>query len=389
VTRTSGPVTVASARQRALSVYERRAAQWATEQADAPVLDLPLHPPTQDGALGDAAAVIAWVRSWRDLPGVVWTRRRWADVGDQEVPERLRLDQPDDLARFAGRAAHWRVLSARADELLARWGAPVQQAVRRHARTIAEHDDADHARLVAVVDWLVAHPRSGLYFRQVPVAGVDTKWLGSRRALVSALVTAVTGAPDLGLRQPPGLVRLRFLDTTLAPGGLAELAAPPSELDRLTMRPDRVIVVENLESMLALPGARRTLAVHGSGYAVDRLGTVGWLRTAPITYWGDLDRDGFAILDRLRAHCSDVTSVLMDESTLIAHRNLWVADPNYDREAPPPRWERLTADETTAVNMLHELGGVRLEQERLAWPLCLRALGLAQTTRPARESTRL
>lgn len=379
---TSGPVARTAARARAEALYQRRCAQWATGPADAPAFDVPLHPPTQDAALRGADAAVEWVRAWRDVPGVVWTRRRWANVGDQDVPERLRLEAPADVARFAGREKHWRTLRSRAEELIGRWGDAVRPAVRRHASVVVEHDETDHARLVAVVDWLVANPRSGLYFRQVPVAGVDTKWLGTRRALVTSLVTAVTGAEDLGLRQPPGLVRVRYLDRTLAPGGVGDLAAPPDELDHLSLRPDRVVVVENLESFLALPPARGVVAIHGSGYAVDRLGLIGWVRESPLTYWGDLDHDGFAILDRLRAHCPTVTSVLMDEATLLTHRDLWVADPNTGSGRASGRLDRRTAEEAAVDSLLAELGGVRLEQERIAWPEALKALGL-EADRPA------
>jgi hypothetical protein len=376
MTGPSAPVTVASARTRATALYERRFAAWVTGTVEPPVFDVPLHPPTQETALRAADAAVQWVRDWREVPGVVWTRRRWANVGDQDVPERLRLDAPADVARFAGTAKHWRTLGSRADEIIERWGDAMRPAVRRHAATLVEHDEVDHARLLAVVDWLVAHPESGLYFRQVPVAGVDSKWLGTRRALVTALVTSMTQAMDLGLRQSPGLVRVRFLDRTLAPGGVGDLAAPTDELDRLNLRPDRVIVVENLESLLALPSAHGVIAVHGSGYAVDRLGLIGWVHHSRIGYWGDLDHDGFAILDRLRAHCSDVTSVLMDESTLLAHRDLWVKDLSSGSGRALGPLDRLTAQEAAVDRLLAELGGVRLEQERIAWPEALNALGV-------------
>lgn len=384
MTGPSTPVSVASARARAAALYGRACAAWATGAVEPPVFDVPLHPPTQAAALRAADAAVEWVRDWRDVPGVVWTRRRWANVGDQEVPERLRLDTPSDVARFAGTARHWGTLSSRADEIIGRWGEVMLPAVRRHASTIVEHDEVDHARLLAVVDWLVAHPGSGLYFRQVPVAGVDSKWLGTRRALVTMLVTSLTHAADLGLRQPPGLVRVRFLDRALAPGGVGDLAAPADELDRLDVRPDRVVVVENLESLLALPPTHGVIAIHGSGYAVDRLGLIGWIRRSRIDYWGDLDHDGFAILDRLRAHCPDVTSVLMDVSTFLAHRELWVKDPNSGSGRASGPLDRLTAEEAAVDSLLTELAGVRLEQERIAWPEALSALGLGEGMPPGR-----
>lgn len=169
-------------------------------------------------------------------------------------------------------------------------------------------------------------------------------------------------------------MRLRFLDGSLAPAGLRDLAAPASEIARLELRPRRIVVVENLETFLALPPLPGVVAVHGSGYAVDQLGAIGWIARADIVYWGDLDRDGFAILDRLRAHCAQVESVLMDEVTLLDHRDLWVPDPNHARRAASTALPRLTAGERATELRLRELGGVRLEQERLSWPACLATL---------------
>ncbi|MCL7660007.1 DUF2220 domain-containing protein, partial [Klebsiella pneumoniae] len=52
-----------------------------------------------------------------------------------------------------------------------------------------------------------------------------------------------------------------------------------------------------------------------------------WIVGARVIYWGDLDSHGFAILNRLRSHLPEVESVLMDEATLLAHRDLWVPEP--------------------------------------------------------------
>ena len=78
-------------------------------------------------------------------------------------------------------------------------------------------------------DWLAAHPVAGLRPRQVPVRGVDSKWLSAHRRLVTDLVAAVTGSADLGLVDADRLIRLRILDDTLAIGGLHDLAGPVIE----------------------------------------------------------------------------------------------------------------------------------------------------------------
>ena len=71
------------------------------------LLAVVLHPPNERAVLADQAGAIAWVRSWRGVSGegveVHWTRRQWASVGAQDVPERLAIRGADAVARFAGR----------------------------------------------------------------------------------------------------------------------------------------------------------------------------------------------------------------------------------------------------------------------------------------------
>ncbi|WP_431197125.1 Wadjet anti-phage system protein JetD domain-containing protein [[Micrococcus luteus] ATCC 49442] len=64
----------------------------------------------------------------------------------------------------------------------------------------------------------------------------------------------------------------------------------------------------------------KTLAIYGAGYGFTSLRDASWLWDCEVLYWGDLDTHGFRILDQLRAVHPQVVSVLMDESTLLAHR---------------------------------------------------------------------
>jgi hypothetical protein len=385
-------VTVAAAREHARKRYERHHVSWALaaaagEPPDPTPLVLPLHPPTESTVLAEPAGAVEWVSSWRraGIPGVGWEPRRWASVGAQEVPVRLTMEDPGEVARLAGRAPHWNRALARIRALLDQWapgrceeGAAgssgesdaVRRAVRTHARAILALDDADFARLDGVLGWLVDHPASGAYIRQLPIRGVDTKWVGRHRGLVTGLHRAITGAESLGLAAMPDLVRIRLLDPDLVLGGLSDITAPPEELDALPIRPAVVVVVENLETLVAMPPLAGTVAVHGGGFAVDRLARISWIRDGDVRYWGDLDSHGFAILDRFRAVCPRVRSVLMDRATLEAHRDLWVPEPRSSRAEMP----RLDAEERATLAMLRAQGGVRLEQERCDWGASVRHL---------------
>ena len=148
------------------------------------------------------------------------------------------------------------------------------------------------------------------------------------------------------------------------------MTAPVAELADLDLSPEIVLVFENLETVLAMPPTPGAVVVHGSGYAVGRLAEIPWIRTGRIVYWGDLDSDGFAILHALRNGCSNVTSALMDEETLLGHQDLWVSEPKPATGTYPT----LTASESKALARIRSEGNVRLEQERIPWAVALAAL---------------
>lgn len=363
-------VTLDELRAAARKRYDRDHRAWAGRGDDDALLELPLHPPTEAVALRDSAAAIAWVTTWRGIDGVGWETRRWASLGAQDVPVRVTVRGPEAIAGLAGTARAWTVLQRRADVLRSRWPGLVAEAIRREARMLLALEEADFERFVLVLAWVEQHPLSGRYVRQLPIRGVDTKWIERHRALVRGFTAAITGNETLGLAENPALIRLRILDPALRPAGLADLAAPVEELARLALAPTRVYVFENLESVLALPEIMGAVAVHGSGYAVGRLRAIPWLRDARIRYWGDLDSNGFAILNLIRSACCDVTSVLMDERTLEDHLDL------AGHEATPNRgvFAQLTAEEQSVLARLRRDGDVRLEQERIDWGYALARL---------------
>lgn len=369
------PVTVTEARAAAAKKYDRYAGSWAVEQPSAPAFSMPLHPPTERAALADQAATIAWVRSWHGIEGTEWGERQWASLGRQGVPVRLVLGTADAVASFAGRAHHWRRASARATTIIARLppSPDLGEAVIRSIGALVALDEADFERLLGVLAWLVGNPNSGLYIRQLPIRGVDTKWVERHRILVERLHSAATGRRGLGLASKPDLLRLRFLDPSLAPGGLIDVSAPVREIAAMGIQPATVFVFENLESLFAMPPWSEAVVVHGAGYAVDRLGQLPWVRHADVVYWGDLDSHGFAILNRLRGQSLRARTVLMDVATLEAFIDLAVPEPR----PATGELQHLTSDEHAVVTALAERGNARLEQERIPWEHSLAALRAA------------
>lgn len=391
----SSMVTLAAARARARKRVERDLRDWAAFGGADAELTVPLNPPTERAVLADTGAAIAWSRGWRDVEGTEWTTRQWPSAGAQRVPERVVLHGADAIAAFAGRTESraWRTLDERSARLraalldevalfdkaadeesgAARWSA-LAGAIRTHGRTILGLDEADFVRLVDVVLWFVAHPASGWRIRQLPIRGIDTKWLAHHRAIVAGLHLAVTGRASLGLTAAPNLVRLRILGPRLRPGGLCDISAPAEELARLDIRPATVFVFENLESVLAMPDLPDAVVIHGAGYGVDdRLRNIPWALNGRVHYWGDLDSHGFAILNQLRSVCPDAQSVLMDEATLLAFRDLWVPEP----DPATGTFGLLTQAEQSTLDRLRSEGNVRMEQERITWQFAMAELSAA------------
>lgn len=239
--------------------------------------------------------------------------------------------------------------------------------------------EVEHWSLIlTVLAWFRAHPRSGLYVRQIDVPGADTKFIEVRRFLLSALLDLVlpSDAVDAsctaparfeqryGLAARPTMVRFRLLDRDLAIAGLTDLTARVDELARTPLMVERILIVENEITFLAFPAFRSSAVVFGGGYAVEALAGLSWLRDREVLYWGDVDTHGFAILDRLRAFLPTAGSLLMDHATLLANRELWSVE-----EVPfTGSLARLTREEAALYDDLRfdRLGrGVRLEQERI------------------------
>lgn len=235
-------------------------------------------------------------------------------------------------------------------------------------RALAVADDLPG--LVAASVWL-REVGPGRYLREISAPGVDTKFAERHRAVLAGMLavspTSSRFLAELGLKSKPELVRFRPARSLGLPVELTELAVRDAELAAMTLAPSSALVVENEITYLSVPVPDGGLVLWGKGFEVDRVGRLPWLRGVPVTYWGDLDTHGFAILDRLRAWLPQTQSLLMDRRTLLQHRDRWGVEERPTKSA----LTRLTTDEHSLYRDLVTDGlgdRVRLEQERIDWP---------------------
>lgn len=350
--------------------------------------------PTQNEAAADPEAVRAWAAAWsawessRQTGAVTWETRQWPRLGRQRLPASLVISSLDDIAMLAEQAGRWQRAAARHHLLssVCVW-LPGRPAPQRLFDALADYNDVDFERLLSLMRWLSEHPASGLQLRQLPVVGLDTKWVEQRRGLIIDLLQCRPSVPAgdqagsdlhtlLGLAKQPTRMRMRILgdDLRRQVGGLCDIEAPVEELAALPIAPRLAFVVENLESGLALPAVPGAVALMKLGHAVNLLRLLPWLRASRVVVWGDVDTHGFAILDRVRSVLPQAESMLMDRDTLLSHQALWVEEP---KPYAGPHLVRLSQSERVVFDGLAgSVWGisVRLEQERLPWPLVLSAL---------------
>lgn len=340
-------------------------------------LAFPTDPPSEAVVASDPAAAATWVQGWAAFergapPGVSveWATRRWRGFGEQRLPVRVRVVSPAAVAWLAGEADAWQSLSDRADQLRAAWPdlAGLAQALPGLAGKLSRLAAPELPRLIAVVNWFLANPESGLLARQLPVEGVDTKWLERHGDIVRRLTEALGGNPGLGLRVEPRRFRLRLLDGS----GLADFTAAVADLSALVLSPASVLIVENQACVSPLPHLPGVVAVHGQGLAAPELAVVPWLRRSRILYWGDLDSHGFRILGMVRQVLPQVESILMDRATLERFAALAIGEPAPYRGAVG----HLTPDENEVLGLLRG-DDLRLEQERIPWDYAVGRLEVA------------
>lgn len=322
-------ITPVEIKQRAERQYLPFLQSWLREETFTP-LSLPV---------GKASTELSHLRSEVQLlqahekssskPGyrIEWHTLQKRSLGTQTLPIRIWLDTVEDLLYLIEKKNEFQRFQQ--DITLVRGLMPplVSWAERFPRKLIEQH----HAwpGLLAVCCYFLAHPRPGLYIRELPI-NVHTKFveqhLGILRELLDYILPAEAITPNAssfqqryGLREEGTLIHVRFLDEQLrARYGLPlnELCVPCSQLAQLDFSGQMCLLTENKMTFLTLPQLPNVIAIFGGGFQVGSLATVPWLQACPMIYWGDLDAQGFQILSQLRSIVPHVRSLMMDEVTL-------------------------------------------------------------------------
>ena len=322
------------------------------------------------------------VRTWVEvLLGVEGIRLAFRDVrhrvhGQQRIPSEIWLDSPRSALGIIGKQSEGKRLENLARETREAYPLLLSWVEKRPLEALMLWED--WPMFLALLKWMSLHPAPQIYFREVDVPGVHTKFIERHRSVIAELASLTFAREvraghleaDLGFLEKPLRVRFRSLDSSIqlvaSSTDLPDITLDAASFKSLKLKVSRVFILENEINFLSFPRVDEAIALFGTGYGFSAISEATCLKRAELHYWGDIDTHGFAILSQLRSAFPRVRSFLMDRETLMAHQWAWVQEKKPARTNPSNLTEverRLFDDLQTGV-----FGpGVRLEQERIGY----------------------
>lgn len=338
--------------------------------------------------LRDYAAIHARTVEWQD-----WARGHDVELDyenrvaqgrtRQAVPTHVRVRNIDHAAAIVRGAWPDRLARGRDRLIVLRDRFQHVAEVDRLLRLVDTYTETDFGLLVTVADWYREDPtRAGLGVtpRQVPIPGVHAKWLQNHVAGVQAL----TGLDDLGiLPRHPARIHFTYLDPGhRASGERVHDSATVGDAFTPAYMPEVVVISENKDTAIHFPPLPGGISIEGVGRGGKTLAAFPWIRHAPlVVYWGDIDRDGYEILDGYRTDFDrDIHAILMGTVTYEAFEMFGTDLGQHGKPLKPgkPRAvDRLRSDERAVYLQVLDAahpGHRRVEQERIPLAHALEAV---------------
>lgn len=183
------------------------------------------------------------------------------------------------------------------------------------------------SELLEICTFFIDNPKPNIYTRELSIEGVDTKFIEKHKKVLDTLLSNIHVLFDDNistlshfgfekkyfLKYPLATIRFRILDDSLSIAGLTDLSVTIKEFEELNIKCEKVFIVENKITTLSFPKVEKSIVIFGSGFGVQSIKNVKWMKDKELFYWGDIDSDGFAILSQIRGYFKNIKSIFMDK----------------------------------------------------------------------------
>jgi len=272
-----------------------------------------LKPPTGKQIFNDLKGYQAFISEWQSCSFqklVKWEKKTSNAIETQLMPVALVINNVGELIDYLDKI-HITTRWEKVIECIVSYSDLLYKPLILNIEKVEKLSLDDAELIVKTLKQLKPKIGRGLYLRALPLIGVDTKFLESNETIISILLDALTrnSVSDsgnlsnwLGCNSTPnGWLYIRPLcETTEKKLGFPILQLPSNSIQATPLPADNIIVIENVQSGLALPKLKNTIAVFGGGKNVSWLRS-NWLKSKNVAYWGDIDSWGLVSLMMLRA----------------------------------------------------------------------------------------
>ena len=297
---------------------------------------------------------------------LILEKRQFDKIGKQQVPKKIIIEGIEDYLRIAGKEKEFETFFKN-HSLIIQELPILQEWIKANPTKLIEHDSWFDT--LKVCNYFIQNPKPHLYIRQLPI-DIHTKYISENESIIQSLleflISEQTNQAEkkferrFNLKYAEPLIRIRFLDNRLSPIETAtDISLTLSEFNNFYSHCDNIFVAENLMNFLTLPCLTKTIAIwSGGGFNVSYLKDIDWLKSKQFYYWGDIDAQGFQILNQFRTYFPNTIAVMMDEETLSCFKS------GKGKPATNQTLQRLSESELKLYNHLRQ-NNIRLEQEKI------------------------
>lgn len=303
---------------------------------------------------------------------------KFKGIGSQELPVSVTCRTLEEFLKFIGKEEEYERYEINYHKAIKEF--PKLKKLFSDKPKLLLEIESQLGKILKIITFFCAHPKPNIYIRELPMVGIDTKFVEKNKKAIDLFLIYVLDK-DLydgsivklsnngfekkySFKYKLPLVRFRILDSDFYLKGLSDITTTIDEFQKLDFTCKKVFMVENEITALSFPAIKNAIVIFAKGYGVGLFKDVKWMRDKEIYYWGDIDMDGFAILSQARGYFPQIQSLFMDINTLEEFIDLGVKSSNKSHKKLP----HLTKDEELLYDRLfHDYYGenFRLEQERL------------------------